>query len=222
MIETLDIQNDRPKLIAAYRADVEAFLRLAAPQCEALTRRNPEAWAALEHMPIERLEKLATSFSAYREVCEKDYIKEGWITSVQSAWRLIRKIGLIPPSNLMSMLNETEVIEIYDLDLNQIYRNLNFFSVSSYTFEDLMHRPFAELFGRPDHITNALLGEAASAFSGKRREAFMSSLPVHFGEELRSQKRYVAKIEQRVISPLFNQTGHTLAVLASATIKIIN
>ncbi len=59
---------------------------------------------------------------------------------------------------MFEKIKENHIIEIYDRENIQIFRNFNFFDVVSYTLEDVLCRPWTELFIRenPEHSASIL------------------------------------------------------------------
>jgi PAS domain-containing protein len=134
---------------------------------------------------------------------------------------MIQRLGLTPANDLFDKLEDGDVVEIYDRDENQIYRNLQFFRVSSYTFEDLMHYRLHELFGRPLWDMLKLLRELRSARSPKFRGTMTSCLAEYEVREKLSQRRYRARIKHKYFSPLLDQNGDSVALVCTHTVKVI-
>jgi hypothetical protein len=59
---------------------------------------------------------------------------------------MFQKLGVHPPSELMSEMRSGEVIEIHNGEFLQVYRNLRFFELCSYTLDDLLAAHFGSFF----------------------------------------------------------------------------
>lgn len=107
------------------------------------------------------LSKQSQSFQLWFEVLQSaDRETTGPCSSRIFLWRWLSKCALTVPSDLIGNLNDEDLIEVYDQNLNQVFRNLRFFSVSSYSLIDLLHKPLPELFERHDpHAQTTLMNE---------------------------------------------------------------
>ncbi|MFM6927784.1 MAG: hypothetical protein ACKOX6_04930 [Bdellovibrio sp.] len=95
----------------------------------------------------------------YNEICS-DVLADGKSLKDSTAltWYALKKFNFIFSSDLFQYIHDDNVIEVYDRDNVQIFRNFHFFDVSSYTLEDLLCRPWTDLFMRAnqDH-TQAII-----------------------------------------------------------------
>jgi PAS domain-containing protein len=130
-------------------------------------------------------------------------------------WQMFRQLGVHPAANLLDRVARTgdEVVEIYDANFVQIYRNLRFFRHCSYSLDELLSVPFWQLFARDPRITGRILAIATEYFSGKRRDVFEWDLGRHTVEEIYGPKRYSSVVDQRLVAPLFDAHGRVEALL---------
>ncbi len=213
--------NPSALLMARYRAEVEKFLALPFCQDAIFSQRNPAAWEGLESFSFTQLQETVENFADYVAVCEEvAQICAGEFRNKQAVWSYLKRRQLVPSSTLMGKISESEVIEIFDLRGNQIFRNIHYFRVSSYTFEDLMHFPVNMLYRRDPKIGELLMQEVGTLLSGNLRSEFNSSVPAHEVSEIRSTKLFSSIAEQRLLAPLFNSQGQVAAVLATVDIQI--
>ena len=208
-------------LMARYRAEVDKFLAMPFCQDECFAERNPAAWQNLQSFSVEQLADTVDNFADYVAVCQEvRQICAGEFLNKQAVWSYLKRRRLVPSSTLINKISETDVIEIFDLRGNQIFRNIQYFKVSSYTFEDLMHFPVTMLYRRDPKITELLMQEVGAILSGQVRTEFESKVPAHPVWETRSTKLFSSIAEQRLLAPLFNAEGQVAAVLATVDIQI--
>jgi PAS domain-containing protein len=137
-------------------------------------------------------------------------------------WRTLASFDLRPPSNLFDLLGEHEVVEIYDTQMRQIFRNLRFFEVSSYSMEELLHIPLPRLFERTDESMQILMKEIVQVFAGELNSARISAAGKSRAREIHSRRQLQGEIEQRVLSPIFDRQGKVAAVLGSIRLELDN
>jgi hypothetical protein len=93
--------------------------------------------------------KVLSGLRTFNEICEQ-ILSEGKSLANAKAmtWYALRKFNLHFPSDLFDFIKDENVVEIYDRDNIQIFRNFRFFDVTSYSLEDLLCRPWVDLFAR--------------------------------------------------------------------------
>jgi PAS domain-containing protein len=139
----------------------------------------------------------------YLEVCEET-IEQGHSLKETGflVWNLFKKMGLKSDSDIFSLLNEKDIIEIYDSNNVQIFRNVNFFRICGYTLDDLNSIPWWKLFFRDEQISRSIFAKAAALFGGESNEVISNIVPVHIVEEVESELKLKQKINLKYLIPL--------------------
>lgn len=212
---------EKREVIENYAQDVAKFLKIAENAGVSIATGNSKAWAILETLPLDELKQIQNNFRSYRNSCEYAFqMSQSPNRQKALLWRMISELGLRPCSDLFDRLDETDIVEIYDVNFRQIFCNLNFFAVSSYTFEELKHLPMAQLFDRPPELMGILMNEIMTVLKSDRPVTLQSTLPKHICKETQSIRRYIAEMNQGIISPLFDQNNQVVAVATSLSLKI--
>jgi hypothetical protein len=163
-------------------------------------------------LPPEKQTAVLENFSRYLQVCEEAAShRESLSQNRQLLWRMFSRLGVHPTSDLMDHIDNKEVIEIYDADYVQIFRNLKFFEFCSYTLDELLCRPFWELFRRDETLTPKLLERTAKVFSGEIQGVHWWKVGLHAVDEIESPSKYRGIVEYRLISPLFDSAGKIIS-----------
>lgn len=151
----------------------------------------------------------------YVELC-REHMSEGYSLKdgPTFVWRALRKLNLIPRSDLFQFFNENSVIEIYSNENVQLFRNLNFFRVCSYTLEELHSREWWLLFHRDNSITDSLMGYAGKIFNQEISENFVPDIPTHIVRELASADMLVTEINFPVMGPLYHNKRAVALIIA--------
>lgn len=136
-------------------------------------------------------------------------------------WSICKRMHLRPVSDVLAYVENGDVIEIYDLDHLQIFRNFAFFSLSSYTIEDLLCRPIEHLIARPEDLQGRVFDVALGILSGKLRGTQHLDFGVHAIDEIDSTRRNRSMVEHKLFSPLFGKDGAVAALMSTTRVHSI-
>jgi hypothetical protein len=132
---------------------------------------------------------------------------------------MLKRLGLRPQSDLFGRLHSEDVIEIYDVaQQTQVYRNLRYFEACSYTLDDLMSRPWFELFYRDPQVSAHVAEIVNEAISAEPPRLVPFATGVHTIQEIDSPDRLHCRIENRFLAPLFDRYGRASAIVAVASL----
>jgi hypothetical protein len=141
--------------------------------------------------------------------------------SERSLWHALSTLGLIPPSDMFSHVCADDVVEIYDLEGIQIWRNFNFMKICSYTLEEMYSIDWPSRYKRDPERTAECMGELEKVLSGRVPEFHFADIPEHLLEETSSTERYVLSAKHDWIGKLKPQTGGTPAWIVLSKVKIV-
>ncbi|SMF73194.1 hypothetical protein [Pseudobacteriovorax antillogorgiicola] len=172
-------------------------------------------------LPIEEQERVYNNFWSYYEIlassCEMDISLED---DKQMFWWALKKLDLRPCSGFLEHVEHEDIIEIYDANGVQIYRNLNFFRICSYSLDELLSASWFDLFERNEDESMALYGKSEEIFQGKHRHAFY----LDFDHEIRetySEKRNTILVKHKYMAPLLDEFRQPAAlVITSGLIQV--
>lgn len=161
-------------------------------------------------------------FTSYQELCVAA-VKSGiaFNDDRSLAWWAVQKFGFRPCSDFFGKLSNEHVLEIYNRDFVQIYRNWAFFQISSYSMGDLFVFSWPELYAREPAVTQNLVDYAAMALSGEHKQTIACSSPRHVVIESLSSSQNILDMEMRYVSPLFDSQGGHAAFFAVSTVTKI-
>lgn len=201
---------------------IDQFVMLTEAFCEAAAMSNINVKAFRGYTPTYftllpadlQIQTLKT-FSVYSEVAtEMIAANESLASEHRFLWRMIQKLKLHPTKDLFSILEKDDIIEIYSVpDFIQIFRNMSFFSRCSYTLDEILCRPYWELFKREESVTAAIMRTAGGLAASKNPMTIAYDVPSHILEEIDSQSRFRCIVENKYLSPLFNAEKQVMAVV---------
>lgn len=172
-------------------------------------------------LPIDKRKQIISSLDFLIRVCEAT-IKNGYSAddSAQLTWYAIKELGWRPSSDLFEKIDNDSIIEIYDTNNLQVFRNFNFFDFCSYTLEEIHCIPWTTLYYRPDEsITKEILRHISDHFESHSYTTKYVGIPKHSVKETRSAQKYELFISLEYISLLFNSANSPEAIVAIETAK---
>lgn len=144
----------------------------------------------------------------YVEICEA--VTNGGYSlhdDRQMLWAAIKRLKLRPSAELFGTFDDDDVIEVYLVpQMVQIFRSFRFFSLCSYSLDDLLCRPWWDLYERSDAVTERLM---ATAETGIARGEGITHYDVgpHIMRERDSPGRFSSLQELRFMAPLLTPAG---------------
>lgn len=116
------------------------------------------------------------------------------------------------------IIDQNDVIEIYDRSAIQMYRSFNFFNICSYSFEELFTNEWWNLFERSVFVTNRLTKIFTDIFRDNDKEIKFIKVPDHWVNEIASKHKMGCYVRQGIACPLYDESGTVSAVLATFSI----
>jgi hypothetical protein len=151
----------------------------------------------------------------YVDVCE-DVIRDGkpLTDDKHFLWRMLLKRRLRPSAGLFELFEDGDIIDVYDMNgFVQIFRNMRFFSVCSYSLDELLCRPWYELYARDERITAGIHATAMTFASRTAQDTKYLDLGEHILEEIDSEAGYRFLVVNRFLSRLTDESGRPTAIV---------
>lgn len=133
----------------------------------------------------------------------------------------LKATGLACPQNYMdSLTKDLEIVEAYDLDHVQLFRNFTFMRVCGYSLADVLTYEWPELFERSQIITEAVIAGALKAVEKNQTVAY--EVQVHYMKERFSESRRVHRVDFQHVAPLNDKHGQPVGYVISSHAKTID
>lgn len=140
------------------------------------------------------------------------------IQDQQLTWYAMKCLNLRGPSDLFSMIDKDDCVEIYTTEGVQLYRNFHFFKYCSYSLEELMTYPFFELYSRPEWLQSEMLKAVELCFQTPE-QVTPCKVPSHPCYETKSQRAYAGTVSFKKICAL-KQTAAYSAFLVTSHLSL--
>lgn len=120
------------------------------------------------------------------------------------------KLGLRFDDKLLEFLEVGDIIEVYDKNSIQVFRNHMFHDVYSHSLIDLFTKPRSELFNRNDFFEKQISEIEAEVFQSKTSNIFtLKHIKPHLIEEINSLELKCINISLQFMYPLLNKFSIT-------------
>lgn len=216
-------------LVQSYGIEFE-YKRLLEKFCQRLEAEGlhvkpyvADSWGRFRKFPLARQHEILNNFLVFYKACAS-VLNEGirFRETKVFLWRFLREFGLQPDKSAFSFINEEDVIEVYNSEGLQIYRNFKFFEICSYSLEELYSFPFYDLFERNVFITQEIMRFVSSFYQSATREPVLSAIPDHNLKERFSEDQHEFQMHLGYFIPLFDKAGNTVAGITLSRPKIIS
>lgn len=132
----------------------------------------------------------------------------------RTAWSLRLSI----PQDFTRELIAEDIVEIFDYDGIQLYRNFRFFEISDYTLDDLFGSPWNLLYERAESLTKLLFERVDQCTS--QRKCLPFNIPEHYMRERATSSRKLVKVNLAKVAPLLRD-GKPFAWIASSRAEVV-
>lgn len=128
-------------------------------------------------------------------------------------WKFFARMRYCPTADILDRIEDDDCIEVYDNAGVQIFRNLKYFGVVSFSVEDLVSMSWKREYKRKRKIMLSLLDLSFRFATGRFHDTYdCSKIPIHEVQEMIA-KRYLIELNLKWISPL-KQNGKCVGLIA--------
>lgn len=124
-------------------------------------------------------------------------------------------LGLTAPSDSLDHITSGGLIEGYNMERLQVFRNLQFMEYTGHSLVDIMTVEWPLLFDRAQMITDQMIAYCDETLWIKNK-TIPFNIPVHYMRELNSDKRRLYRIHFKTLSPLFSGPNKPFGILGTS------
>jgi len=200
---------------------ISRFDMLLSAKCGIESRIVPARfWSDFFAAPADVQQNVYERISDYLAILE-EASKQGinLVHDKRLAWFAVSRLQLIPPSGFLDFIGEDDYLEIYNASGIQLFRNLEFHRLVSYTIAEVTFYPWNDLYSRQEQILKQIIDQGfVKGFSGIK-EPYPLMIDDHIVNEAMSTEARSFHIKFGNLSPLFGKTKTTEAVFATSKLK---
>lgn len=129
-------------------------------------------------------------------------------------WLACKHLNLRPRTDFLDTILEEDIIEIYSLSNKQMFCSCSFWSLVSYSIEEVFRREFWELYERPEFVNHSIQRSISKALTVNHTVPF--NCPTHVMQEISSQERFKFEMNLRFVSPMHDRKSGEMVAFASS------
>lgn len=115
------------------------------------------------------------------------------------------------PEDFLDKICATDIVEVFDYQGTQLYRNLTFFEISDYTIDDFFGRTWDYLYERSSRVTKKIFERVAA--TAEVLQCIPFDVPEHYMRERYTENRKIVKVNLKYLAPLLRD-GNPIAWIA--------
>ncbi len=186
--------------------ELRKFCDLVNSQKRKIRSHSADSIARFEAKSVDQKNRIVEDFLAFAQPFQEHAVEKDLFKSEPELLKKIMfSLGAMIDSQAYYEITDGDIIEIYNADFKQVFRNLEFMYVCSYTLMDLLaHEPF-ELYERSQQI-NTYIFEAAGQLLNRGFNLSPISLehiPKHLIREKFSEENLTSLVELKRAYPLY-------------------
>lgn len=129
-------------------------------------------------------------------------------------WRALKKLQLTPPADVLNLIDDEDIVEIYYLDEFQIFRNLKFIEITSFTVDEMLCRPWYRNVSRGALPQMRMAAIVLKGTMGMIRETVSWNIPAHKVKEKNTLGMHTFHMMLKHFIPL-RQDGKVVAFIST-------
>lgn len=165
---------------------------------------NETSWNLFNSLDLKARTGAAERIVKFGELVSEFVEHEIDLTKNESIVRyFLKKHRLTLSDEFYKVLSENDVIEIYNAQNEQLFRNFRFLELTDYDLVELECVPWYELFGRHESVTEKLINLGQAAFS-TTEPLIPANIEAHPTQELKSRRKKLLNVRHKYVSPLYD------------------
>jgi len=202
------IENELTKTAASHglktkrtRPDLRNYLATLSPSHFAAVQTNlTSVWQALTACTIEEIDPWD----------DREFFKLS-----------MRALHLCYPKDILDHFRSGDLVEGYDMNRLQIFRNMQFMEYSNYSLMEILSIEWPRLFERAASITTEMITYCdETLWTQNKTIAF--NVPLHYMRELQTEQRQFYQIRFRHLAPLFLGPNKPFGILGTCECRLLD
>lgn len=214
-------KKSEPSSLLLFKESIRLFEELVNTHAQIPGREISEGvWKYFLTLTAEQQHSVIEQITAYTEILiEATNEKISLTGDKRLSWFALKKLNLIPPSQLLELVKENDYTEVYNQAGVQIFRNLEFYKLVSYSIAEMTLHPFHELYHRDQAVLDQIIQQGfVQGFSGIK-EPYKLNIDVHEGTEINSNEARKFQVSFGYLAPIVDKNHKVAAVFATSQVK---
>jgi hypothetical protein len=199
--------EDTSFLVESLKALSVQFALLMAEEGLQLKPFTGEALQHVNSLDAAKIKGIIENFIKYYEICQKFRKQQLNLRNNNEFVKYALKLmELKAPEVFFDHVAADDIVEIYNTQGIQVFRNIRFFEVTSYSLADLLVFEWYNLYDRPKVVIEKIF-ERVDTILKNEHELLPMDIPTHLLKEIKAQPIQVSDVTFKNISPLFSYSG---------------
>lgn len=175
---------------------------------------RPDKSLNFSGLDLDSQSNILKHFEIYSEVLIDTHRSETLQESKVLVWNMLKRLNFFPTDDILSKIKDNHIVEIYNSQNIQIFRNLSFFKVCSYSLDEILCIPWWKLYHREDKISQEIFKFGSQVLSGEINHSVCPEIPTHILTEIASTSNYKMEVDIDFLSSLegFDQSRAALVL----------
>lgn len=198
----------------------ENFLELVQSVSEVLTNQgyNIQPYKDSKNLEFLKLDLDSQSgtiehFKVYAEALIDTHKSDSLHDSRVLLWNMLKRMGYFPTDDILSKIQDHHIVEIYNKQNVQVFRNLSFFKVCSYSLDEILCIPWWKLYHREEKISQEIFKFGSMILSGELNHSICPDIPTHVLAEASSRFSYKMNVDINYLACLESHEGDKAALV---------
>ena len=173
-----------------------------------------------QNLEVQEQEKYTSQLRNYYNICNT--ASEAGIDIANNTKEMVEftsnQLKLTAPSDFLKTVTTNDIVEVFDYEGTQLYRNMKFFEISDYTIDDFFGARWDQLYDRAESVTQKLIERVEYATSIKKCIPF--DIDEHYMRESATKNQKIVKVHLKYIAPLL-RNNTPVAWIASSEAEVV-
>jgi len=213
-------QSDRPRLISKLLYSIDTVARLAALQNITVKTVTDEALSKLETLSEDKIHELNTTLLKQLSLVQDSVLTENRVSNKDMTKNVLDFMKLSTSEDMLNTITEEDIVEIYNLDCIQIFRNFKFYETTTYSLSDLILFDWSELYYRPSQVSQKIQTYINLVLQNDNNDVvYNMEVPKHMIKEIRANPIQLCEIEFKKIAPITDRAGRRSGLIVTCQAK---
>lgn len=203
-------------------AALSAFSRMdarAAQRGLIFPQVRPQSLKNFVALPIEKQKKFVSYLSQFERAfdVQMDQADEFLDVSVEAEGHCLKTVqdlfNICIGEDVPTSISKGDIVEIYDLEAIQVYRNLNFFRTTNYNLMDIAAHTWMELWDRSSMVQEKIVAGVGRALNAKDDKPIPFDVPLHLLKERAFGMTQALAVHLKYISQVRTEAGDLFGFL---------
>ncbi|MES2768531.1 MAG: hypothetical protein V4596_05230 [Bdellovibrionota bacterium] len=218
----LKLESDgRKNLINQLYAQIDIVAVLGSLQNITIRTTSEEGIKKIDSLDSESLVTRITDLKKHIIGMQNAILGKGRVSNQEMTKNILEFMKYRTNTDIIDSISEDDIVEIYNLDCIQIFRNFKFYETTTYSLSDLISFDWSELYYRPSQVSQKIQKHITAVLQNSDDSITydMSDVPTHMIKEIKASPIQLCEIRFKKIAPITNNIGKRTGLIVTCEAK---